>query len=178
MARNVEIKARVDDLIAFEAVVQALGPACCFDLEQDDTFFACENGRLKLREFSSDRGELIFYERADQERPKVSHYDIVPISHPRQLCEVLSRAYGPIGRVRKRRRVYLIGQTRVHLDHVELLGQFVELEVVLQEGQAVEAGEAIARNLMDALGIRAEQLVAGAYIEQIRALSVSPAGAP
>jgi adenylate cyclase class IV len=61
MPRNIEIKASIrslEDLGRRAAAVADQGP---FALDQDDTFFACESGRLKLRAFSSESGELIFY---------------------------------------------------------------------------------------------------------------------
>jgi len=65
----------------------------------------------------------------------------------------------------KRRTLYLIGQTRVHLDEVQGLGDFAELEVVLQPHEAVSDGVAIMHGLMDKLGILPGQLVADAYID-------------
>ena len=40
------------------------------EIAQDDTFFNCATGRLKLRAFSNDAGELIFYQRVNQRRPE------------------------------------------------------------------------------------------------------------
>jgi hypothetical protein len=61
---------------------------------------------------------------------------------------------GVVGVVRKTRTLYLVGQTRVHLDEVEGLGPFLELEVVLAPGQSAADGERIARDLMGRLGVR------------------------
>jgi predicted adenylyl cyclase CyaB len=69
------------------------------------------------------------------------------------------------GVVRKRRYLYLVGQTRVHLDEVEGLGEFMELEVVLRPEQSDAEGQAIARDLMTRLGIREEDLLEGAYMD-------------
>jgi len=77
----------------------------------------------------------------------------------------LSAALGVVGVVRKRRTLYLIGPTRVHLDEVEGLGDFVELEVVLQPDQDVSDGVATAEDLMQKLGIRPTQLIEKAYID-------------
>ena len=59
----------------------------------------------------------------------------------------------------------LIGATRIHLDEVEGLGTFMELEVVLSKDQTSEYGAAIAGDLMTKLGIQTEDLISGAYID-------------
>ena len=164
-ARNVEWKARMRDPAGVAARAARLATDGPFDLEQDDTFFACPAGRLKLRELAPDRGELIFYERADVGGPKLSSYVLAPTPSPAALREALGRAYGVTGRGRKRRRVYLVGRTRVHLDRVEGLGDFVEIEVVLAAADDAEGGEAEARQLMRKLGIEPADLVAGAYLD-------------
>lgn len=165
MARNVEIKARIDDLADVEARARRIATEGPVDLVQDDTFFACARGRLKLRVLSASRGELIHYERADEAGPKTSDYRVAETDAPDALREPLARALGVAGRVRKRRRVYLCGRTRIHLDRVEGRGDFVELEVVLREGEPPAEGEAEARRIMDALGIGEGQLVRGAYVD-------------
>lgn len=163
--RNVEIKARVADLAALERRAAALAAGQPIDIEQDDTFFACPHGRLKLRELTPDRGELIHYQRPDRGGPKLSSYVIAPTSDPAALREALGRAFGVSGRVRKHRRLYLAGRTRIHLDRVEDLGDFVELEVVLGPGDDLTGGEAEAREIMRALGIEEHDLVGGAYVD-------------
>ena len=45
--------------------------------------------------------------------------------------ETLGKALGVKGRVKKTRLLYMVGQTRVHVDEVEGLGNFMELEVSL-----------------------------------------------
>ncbi|KAM6385893.1 adenylate cyclase CyaB-like isoform 1-T1 [Alca torda] len=82
---------------------------------------------------------------------------------------VLGQALGVLGVVRKERLLYLVGQTRVHLDHVEGLGDFLELEVVLTEEQTLEDGERVARQLMKELGIEEQDLISGAYMDLLLA---------
>jgi predicted adenylyl cyclase CyaB len=164
-ARNVEIKARIESVDALAPRVAALADRGPIEIEQDDTFFACERGRLKLRAFSASEGELIFYRRADQAGPKESRFVISSTASPDSLREALTRAYGTVGHVRKHRTLYLVGRTRVHLDRVESLGHFLELEVVLAEGESPDAGVKEARALMAALGLADGQLVAGAYVD-------------
>jgi adenylate cyclase class IV len=152
MARNVEIKARVADR----------GPV---EIVQDDTFFLCERGRLKLRAFSAAAGELIFYRRPDQAGPKESFYVIAPTSAPDGLRDALTLAYGQCGRVRKRRTLYLAGRTRIHLDEVDGLGHFLELEVVLDENEPTAAGIEVAHALLRTLAIDPGGLIEGAYVD-------------
>ena len=165
MPRNVEIKAHIESVEALEPRAAAIANEGPIEIEQDDTFFRCGNGRLKLRVLGSDKGELIFYRRSDQPGPKESFFLRAPTSAPEVLREALALAYGEIGRVRKRRTLYLVGRTRVHLDRVEGLGDFLELEVVLDENESLEAGEKEAHGLMERLGIRASQLIEGAYVD-------------
>lgn len=80
----------------------------------------------------------------------------------------LTRANGLLGRVRKQRTLLLTGATRIHLDRVEGLGDFLELEVVLRDEQSVDDGERIAHALMGELGLRAEQLLSGAYLDLLQ----------
>jgi adenylate cyclase class IV len=137
-------------------------------IRQDDTFFACGNGRLKLREFADGSGELIFYRRADRTGPKESFYLRSAASQPEALRECLGQAYGEVGRVLKQRTLYLVGRTRVHLDRVAGLGDFVELEVVLAHDEAVEAGVSEAGELLRRLGIAPEMLLESAYVDLLK----------
>src|SRR5690349_1994466 len=165
MARNVEIKARIENVGLIVPRVASLATSGPIEIAQDDTFFNCVNGRLKLRAFSNDAGELIFYRRANQTGPKESFYLRSPTSSPETLRESLSLAYGQIGRVRKYRTLFLVGRTRVHLDRVEGLGHFLELEVVLVDDESAEQGIREASDLMAQLGIQPEQLIEGAYLD-------------
>lgn len=138
-------------------------------IEQDDTFFTCPNGRLKLRDQFAAGAELIFYQRADTVEPKESFYLRVPVPDPDGMRALLRLAHGECGRVRKRRVLYLVGRTRIHLDAVEGLGEFLELEVVLREGESTEQGVAEAQDIMARLGISTQQLIQGAYVDHLRA---------
>jgi adenylate cyclase len=165
MARNIEIKARVADPETFEARVARIANEGPWVIEQDDTFFDCPDGRLKLRDFGNGSAELIFYRRPDQAGPGQSEYRITPTDDPEGLRAVLAEALGITGRVRKTRRLYMSDRTRIHLDHVEALGDFMELEVVLADGEPSAAGHAEADVLMRRLELREDDLVEVAYVD-------------
>ena len=165
--RNIEVKAQItaDELDAVRERALQLASEPPQSLQQRDTFFAVSRGRLKLREFGDGSGELIFYERPDQAGPKPSSYVLSPSAAPSSLLAALSGALGVRGVVVKRRQVVLAGQTRIHLDEVEDLGYFLELEVVLRSDQSDAEGEEIAEQLCSQLRLRRDAFVSEAYID-------------
>ncbi len=167
MPRNVEIKAfvaNVEALIERSARIASASPSV---IHQDDTFFACQNGRLKLRAFQNGSGELIFYRREDAEGPKSSFYEVAPTHNADQLRSALSLAYGQVGRVIKKRTLYLVGRTRIHIDEVQSLGNFMELEVVLRDDENAVEGIQEAHELMRLLDIPSNALIDRAYVDLI-----------
>ena len=174
MPRNIEIKARIESAEAFVFKAAKISNEGPIEIFQDDTFFNCATGRLKLRAFSRTEGELIFYRRADEAGPKESFYQRSPTADPDAMRELLTLAYGQSGRVRKHRTLYLAGRTRIHLDRVAGLGEFLELEVVLKDDESAQTGVNEAYAIMTRLGIDPAQLVQGAYVD-MPAPSADPA---
>ena len=171
MPRNIEIKARIVSVDALLPRARLLADGPEETIAQDDTFFTCAHGRLKLREFADGSAELIHYHRADSAGPKLSDYVRVPVPQPAALREALARSNGVLGRVRKTRWLLRAGPTRIHLDRVEGLGDFLELEVVLRDDQCGPDGVAIAQALLAQLGVPGSQRLAGAYLDLLAASS-------
>jgi adenylate cyclase len=165
MPRNVEVKARLDNVEKATALAASIADSGPEVIEQEDVFFNVPRGRLKLRILSPTEGKLIFYERPDQYGPKLARYSIFETAQPFELKDILSRACGVKNVVRKTRRLYMVGRTRIHIDNVESLGDFLELEVVLAEAEDPSVGEAEAREWMEKLGIESLQLVDKAYVD-------------
>ncbi len=173
MATNIEIKAKAKNIKKLKALVEELSDEPGSRITQEDTFFHTPRGRLKLRTFSPEHGELIYYERQDSAGPKRSNYRIYPTSNPNSLKAALSASLGVRGVVRKVRSLYHVGQTRIHLDEVEDLGSFLELEVVLSPNQSEEQGATIAAELMAQLRVEESDLVDVAYIDLLDGSIVS-----
>ena len=171
MPRNVEIKARLADPGATRRLAAEAADGPPQVLEQTDTFFRVPAGRLKLRELRAGPAELIFYRRPDTHEPSESHFERVAVPDAAALRGVLASALGVAGTVAKRRLLYRVGRTRVHLDEVEGLGHFLELEVEMAPGEPGEAGAREAGHLMRRLGIPESALVAEAYVDLIRSQS-------
>jgi len=165
MPSNIEIKARVPDFADLRRRAEAMSGTPVEVIAQEDTFFNTPKGRLKLRRLALDCAQLIYYERPDRDGPKRSDYILTESRDPEGLKHTLASAYGVRGVVKKTRYLYLVGQTRIHLDEVESLGYFMELEVVMLSDQTDAEGQAIAEDLMLKLGVRSEDLLEGAYID-------------
>ncbi|MDH3685298.1 MAG: class IV adenylate cyclase [Myxococcales bacterium] len=163
---NVEIKARVADPAGVRARVEGLATERVGLDRQVDTYFATKQGRLKLRESSLSGAQLIPYLRPDAEGPRRSDYAVVPIDDPERVKALFAELLGVHRVVRKEREIWLVGNVRIHLDRVEELGHFLELEAVfdLEEGADVEAAEhRKLRELMAMLGVGPDDLIATSY---------------
>jgi len=168
MSRNIEVKARVDDVGLLKGRIAVLSDQPPVQITQDDVFFACPDGRIKLRFLSEGQGELISYKRANQAGPKESVYFVYRTDAPGQLLAVMSLVYPQIGRVRKQRTIFMIGRTRVFVDQVEGLGDFMELEVVMRDDEPSQRGVEEAELLIDKLGLAQSQRIEVAYVDLLR----------
>jgi homotetrameric cytidine deaminase len=136
--RNVELKARDHDPEATLRAALAHGAQDQGVLTQVDTYFAAREGRLKLREERRDQAApeatLIAYARADDAQARTSAYHLVGVPDPAALKAALDASLGTVIAVEKVRRLLLWEGTRIHLDAVQGLGTFVELEAVAGVG--------------------------------------------
>ena len=169
--RNLEFKARVQDHDAVRARALGLGARPAGDLHQVDTYFAVPSGRLKLRQTTGKEAELIAYSRAEDDFVRASDYHLARIPDGDSLVAVLKGALGVLAVVRKKRELFLLDGTRIHLDSVENLGSFMEIEV------PVEADDSSAQSTIDSLiqtlGLSADQGIRGSYLD-ITLTQVSP----
>ena len=165
MGRNIEVKARIPDLSAIRAKAATLASGSVETIDQTDTFFVVPNGRLKVRAFADGSGEVISYDRPDGQGPKESIYQRVACEDARALSQALASVLAVRGIVTKQREVFHVGRTRIHLDHVNGLGCFVELEVVLDPGESAAQGHREAHALLGSLEIPDGALVSEAYID-------------
>jgi homotetrameric cytidine deaminase len=151
--RNVEIKARDADPGRTLERALLLGAADEGVLTQRDTYFGGARGRLKLREQEPGGAQLIAYSRPDSDTARTSAYRLADVSDAEALREALDAALGTRVVVDKRRHLLLWEGVRIHLDEVEGLGAFVELEgVAPPESDLTREQELVAR-LRDELAL-------------------------
>ena len=167
MSRNIEIKARCADLGLARQRAEALGARDAGVLRQRDTFFEAPHARLKLRDFGDGRAELIGYRRADVPDARGSDFLIARVEQPMELAATLGFALGTTGVVAKTRHLFLYRATRIHLDDVDGLGTFVELETVVTDQSDADA-HAELTHVAAALRLSRDDLVPIPYVELLR----------
>jgi len=133
------------------------------DLRQTDTYFATPRGRLKLRETAGFQAELIFYERDKEGADRASDYEVAHSSEPDALRALLAASLGVLATVRKRRTLLVLDGTRVHLDNVEGLGAFMEIEVHVQDGD--DAARERLDWLLRKLGMGWDDCIRASYLD-------------
>ncbi len=146
---------------------EALGAEDRGEIWQRDTYFEVRRGGLKLREERPGGPHLIQFERAREARQRESRYRIIEVDDASVLREALMAALGTRGEVVKRRRLFLWQGVRIHLDEVEGLGRFVELEAVAPADSDLVNEHRLVVELRTALEITDERLVALGYAEQL-----------
>jgi predicted adenylyl cyclase CyaB len=133
-------------------------------LDQVVWYFVVPRGRLKLRQRKGEAAaELVLYVRPDAGKARTSEYQKLPAADAAGMLRLLRAMFVPAVCVRKRRDLWLLGETRVHLDQVQGLGTFVEIEVPFSRN-AAGAGR-VMRMLVDRLGISRENVVACSYAD-------------
>lgn len=170
MPRNIELKLRHDDLADVRERALIAGAAYKGALFQTDTFFRVSAGRLKLREIKGKHAELIAYSRDDIAGAKSSDYVISIVNEPATMLAALSAACGVTRVVKKRRDLLMWRNVRIHLDRVEGLGSFVELESVVGEVDEAMA-ESNLEELMTLLALGYAEVVAVAYADLLEGIT-------
>jgi predicted adenylyl cyclase CyaB len=167
MPHNVEVKIRLPSMDATRAAVRALGADDRGILKQVDTYFqAAKGARLKLREQEPGGAELIAYERPDINGLRTCNYRLFKVADAAGLKTTLTLGLGILRCVVKARHLFLLGRTRIHLDRVEGLGDFLELEVVMRDGESPAIGEQEAADILRRLNLADAPRIAGSYLEQ------------
>jgi homotetrameric cytidine deaminase len=186
--RNVELKARDPDPARTLERALELGAEDRGEFRQRDTYFAGATGRLKLREHEAGGSpmwdelieyshELIGYTRPDSTEARTSTYLRVPVADVAPLHEALEAAYGTLVTVAKRRHLLIWEGVRIHLDEVDGLGTFLELEAVAEPGSDLSAEHQKVERLRTELGIEDAHLIATSYADLLLETTGGPDGA-
>lgn len=165
---NIEIKARTDHPERIEAILVAHHADYKGEDRQRDTYYKMTGGRLKLRQGNIENS-LILYDRVEVEGLKKSEVVLQTLPDSGEaLRQILDRALGSWVVVEKRRKIFYLDNVKFHIDSVEGLGAFVEIEACDQSGSKSEAELREQCDYYQALfGIKAEALIAKSYSDMI-----------
>ncbi|HMO19797.1 MAG TPA: class IV adenylate cyclase [Candidatus Melainabacteria bacterium] len=167
MSCNIEVKIKIDDMNGLKKSILAMGAEESGQMHQIDTFFGGVN-RLKLREYGDQAtAELIAYQRPDIADLRTCEYRLCRVSNPDELKETLAFALPLLKTIEKTRLLFLRGRTRIHLDEVKSLGQFLELEVVLGSEDTTDSGEEEALAILKKLGLEDAPRISGSYFDLV-----------
>jgi len=139
--KNIELKIPLSDINQTKRCLKKIGAKKQCILQQVDTYFNTAKGRLKLREIDNIKCELIYYERPNESNSKISNYKITHIDN-KNKDKVKNKLRGTCGEkviIKKNRELWIYKHTRIHLDTVESLGKFLELETVVSSIDMSEA---------------------------------------
>lgn len=161
--QNIEIKAKYQNLERAKSIAKKIGAKFEATYRQVDTYFVVKRGRLKLREIASHESRLIYYNRPDERGPKTSDYQICPVANAGQLKEMLQHSLGVWKTIEKQRDVYWFDEVRIHLDAVNVLGNFIEFEGVISEGAKRQEVADKVKELMSRFEIHEKALIEGSY---------------
>jgi len=170
---NIEIKARCGDQDSVREILRSRNARFIGEDHQVDTYFNVESGRLKLREGNIENS-LICYNREDTEGPKQSNVVLFRTEPNSPLKEILTKSLGIKVVVDKRREIYFIDNVKFHIDLVEGLGTFVEIEAIDEDGQiGKEKLQEQCHTWMNLFGISKDDLLAVSYSDLLQALKGS-----
>ena len=130
---NIEIKARTNNPEKIRKILQENDAVFKGLDNQADTYFNCKNGRLKLREGNVEN-HLIHYNRENKSGPKDSTVTLYQPNPDSSLKDVLVNGLGILVVVKKAREIYFLNNVKFHIDSVEKLGSFVEIEAIDKAG--------------------------------------------
>ncbi|MDI6803934.1 MAG: class IV adenylate cyclase [Bacteroidota bacterium] len=147
MPSNLELKAKIASISSLSQIAEEIGATYITTMLQEDTYFYSTKGRLKLRVINEDKAELIFYDRDETTNYRFSEYQIYRVADKELMRKILEHAYGIRSIVKKQRQLFTYKNCRIHIDQVDGLGDFLELEVILSKSD--NDGEELMKFLSD-----------------------------
>lgn len=162
-SKNIEIKARCENLAFVRNKLHELKADFKGVDHQIDTYYNSREGRLKMREGNIETN-LIHYNRPNQSGPKQSDFTLFKTDNPEGLKDILSKSMGVKVVVDKKREIYFIKNVKFHIDEVQELGNFVEIEVTDMKGdRTVQEMQVVCEEYMQILNIKSKDLLQVSY---------------
>jgi predicted adenylyl cyclase CyaB len=166
----IEFKARCVDHARIREILKSKNARFVGEDRQVDTYFRVPQGRLKLREGEIENS-LVFYSRPNQAGPKQSDVTMSAVPAGSDIKVVLAKALGVKVAVDKRREIYFVENVKVHIDRVEGLGEFVEVEAIGCQSELSNLREQCQAFLRE-FGISEDDLMEESYSDMMPGLRI------
>jgi predicted adenylyl cyclase CyaB len=163
MPVNLEIKAQLTDVKSAIRIARSIQADHVGILLQKDIYYRVPHGRLKLRQIAGQHSELIFYDRVETSDRRRSNFHILPVADSAETHIFLRQALTVIGVVAKKRILFLIDGTRIHIDDVKGLGSFLEFEVPVKSSLTVARKRL--EEMIKIFGISKKDFIKKSYID-------------
>lgn len=167
MSINIEIKSIISDYDKARDRLRSLGIREENTMYQKDIFYHVPFGRMKLRNINNTQHELIIYFRHNAKSPKPSKYHRINTKHPGVINSILMHTFGIRGIVEKERLLFLQDNIRFHMDKVKGLGDYFEIEYVMNDCEVKDQAQEKVSLLLRMLDISDNQLISESYIDLI-----------
>lgn len=165
--KNVEIKARCQNPDKVEKILLENGADYKGLDHQTDTYFNVKNGRLKMRIGNIEKS-LIFYNRPNKKGPKQSTFNLFRTDNIDELKPLLESSLGVMVEVKKHRKIFFLDHVKFHIDEVDGLGDFVEIEAGdLEVDRSLEKLRELCDYYIDLLGVKEENLINISYSDML-----------
>lgn len=161
--QNVDFKCELRDPELARIALRKLGAQFVHAVEQIDTYYRVPDGRLKKREAHGEPIEYIFYHRINRPQPKLSHFTIYTED---QVTQRFGTRPLPVWlTVRKTREIYLLRGTHIHIDNVQELGHFLEVDALVSPNQHVGRCHRLIGKIRELLGPALGEPIATGYAD-------------
>jgi len=165
MKKNFEIKVKLQDPNKIRALVRLLckGKKVFKEKQiQEDIYYRVQKGRLKLRIINGNTGNLIYYFRNNENSKRVSNYTISETNTPKELNSILSSLYGVLIKAKKTREITRMDNTRIHIDKVIGLGNYLEIEVIFD---SIKKAKITMDGMIKLLDLKEEKFIKVSYLD-------------
>lgn len=166
--QNVEVKYELRDPALCRVILARLGARLAATIRQRDTYFRVPDGRLKKRETEEGGTEWILYHRLNRPSPRLSHFTI--FTDAEALARFGQQPLPVWVIIEKSREVWLLREVRLHIDDVEGLGKFFEIEALVTPRQHVGLCRREVQRIVKELGgVVLGGAIAGGYSDMLAA---------
>lgn len=134
MPKNIEIKVPINNLKKILIRIKNLPAERIYSSQQIDVYFQNEKGRLKVRDSNGEKS-VIFYDRIEDGRERWSKFYFIKINEPNEWVKFFDLFMERLITVKKHRTLFHYKNTRIHVDQIKNLGNFIELETKMNSSR-------------------------------------------